>query len=129
MGTFLRVAVSGVALGSISALVALGFLVTYKADGRDQLRAGWPGDACRFLGFLVVAQVGYFWWLGYPSGADADVPRRGARRAHRPCAAARAPELVVVIATLGVGLVISAILLEAYGTEPAPCPRCSPARS
>ncbi|WP_433045980.1 branched-chain amino acid ABC transporter permease [Dactylosporangium sp. CS-033363] len=117
MGTFVSVFVSGVALGSISALVALGFLVTYKATSIVNFAQGGMVTLGGYLGYLAVVQIGMPWWIGYPLAIAAmfAVGVLVERIVHAPLR--HRPELVVVIATLGVGLVISAILLELYGTE------------
>jgi branched-chain amino acid transport system permease protein len=123
MSTFLTVAVSGLALGSISALVALGFLVTYKATGVINFAQGGLVTLAGFLGFWIVVQVGAPWWLGYPvvlilmflAGVVLE------RIIHAPLR--HRSELVVVIASLGVGLVIQAILFEIYGAEARSLPQ------
>jgi branched-chain amino acid transport system permease protein len=117
MGTFLTVLVSGLALGSISALVALGFIVTYKATGIINFAQGGLVTLGGYLGFWLVVDLGLQWWLAYPVvlllmfvvGVVIE------RLIHAPLR--KRSELVVVIATLGVGLVIQAVLYEIYGPQ------------
>jgi branched-chain amino acid transport system permease protein len=114
---FLAVLVSGLALGSISALVALGFIVTYKGTGIINFAQGGLVTLGGYLGFWLVVQVGLKWWLGYPLVLIAMfvVGVVIERVIHAPLR--NRSELVVVIATLGVGLVISAVLYEIYGAQ------------
>lgn len=123
MSIFVAVVVSGLALGSIFALVALGFLVTYKATGVINFAQGGLVTLGGYLGFWIVVQVGVPWWLGYPivlvlmflAGVLME------RIIHAPLR--HRSELVIVIASLGVGLVIQAILFELYGAEARTLPQ------
>jgi branched-chain amino acid transport system permease protein len=128
LATFVTVFVSGLALGSISALVALGFIVTYKATGIINFAQGGLVTLGGYLGYLTAVQFGLDWWVAYPVvvvlmffvGVAVE------RIVHAPLRSR--PELVVVIATLGVGLVISAVLLEFYGTETRTLPALLPGK-
>lgn len=128
MGTFVSVFVSGLALGSIAALVALGFLVTYKATRIINFAQGGLVTLGGWLGYLAVVQFGLPWWIGYPIVIVAMffIGVLVERIVHAPLRGRS--ELVVVIATLGLGLVISAILLEFYGTETRNLPALLPGR-
>jgi branched-chain amino acid transport system permease protein len=114
---FVAVAFSGLALGFISALVALGFLVTYKATGVINFAQGGLVTLGGYLGFSLVVSHGVSWWISYPvvlivmflAGVVMEQVVHAPLR-HRS-------ELVVVIATLGVGLVIQAVLYEVYGAQ------------
>jgi len=120
---FVAVAFSGLALGSISALVALGFLVTYKATGVTNFAQGGLVTLGGYLGFSLVVSHGANWWLAYPvvlvvmfvAGVAME------RVVHAPLR--HRSELVVVIATLGVGLVIQAVLYEVYGAQARSLPQ------
>lgn len=122
MDRFLTLFSSGVAIGSVDALVALGFLVTYKATGIVNFAQGGLVTLGAYLGFWTVVQL--------------DVPTVGGyaltlvlmflggvileRIVHAPLR--RRTELVVVIATLGAGLAIQNAVQVWQGSEPKSLP-------
>ncbi|MES2171881.1 MAG: branched-chain amino acid ABC transporter permease [Actinomycetota bacterium] len=117
MGNLVSVVMSGLALGSISALVALGFIVTFKATGIINFAQGGLVTLGAYLGYITEVQLGLPPYFAFPIvlvfmfGVGVLLERI----VHAPLRGR--PSLVVVIATLGVGLVIQAILLDIYGTN------------
>ncbi|HEY4278679.1 MAG TPA: branched-chain amino acid ABC transporter permease [Conexibacter sp.] len=118
MGEFISILVAGVATGCLSALVALGFIVTYKATGVINFAQGGLVTLGAYLGYWLIVQVGVPRALAYVA-ALALMFCFGMvveRIAHRPLRSR--PLLVVVIATLGIGLVIQSGLQTWQGSDP-----------
>lgn len=110
MTTFLQLAVSGVAVGSIYGLVALGFLVIYHATGLVNFAQGQILMVGAMTTFVLLMQAG----LGYPLVAAGVVVvgllltavfRYGI---HVPMARRNAPPENMVVATIAFGLVLTA---------------------
>jgi branched-chain amino acid transport system permease protein len=118
VGEFISILVAGVATGCLSALVALGFIVTYKATGVINFAQGGLVTLGAYLGYWLIVQVGVPRALAYVA-ALALMFCFGMvveRIAHRPLRSR--PLLVVVIATLGIGLVIQSGLQTWQGSDP-----------
>jgi len=125
MSTFLQLAVSGIALGSIYGLIALGFLVIYHATGLVNFAQGQLLMAGAMTTYLLLMKAG----LGYPLAIVgvvvvalvlAVVFRYGL---HRPMVKRGAPTTNVVVATIAFGLVLTAaaelfIGNTKYGVDP-----------
>ncbi len=125
MSTFLQLAVSGIALGSIYGLIALGFLVIYHATGLVNFAQGQLLMAGAMVTYLVLVRFG----LGYPLALLAVIVvalvialifRYGI---HRPMVARGAPITNMVVATIAFGLVLTAAVELAigntkYGVDP-----------
>lgn len=110
MTTFLQLAVSGIALGSIYGLIALGFLVIYHATGLVNFAQGQLLMAGAMTTYLVLMRLG----LGYPLAIGAVIVvalilaflfRYGM---HRPMVKRGAPTTNMVVATIAFGLVLTA---------------------
>ncbi|GAA1062341.1 branched-chain amino acid ABC transporter permease [Agromyces bracchium] len=125
MTTFLQLAVSGIALGSIYGLVALGFLVIYHATGLVNFAQGQLLMAGAMTAYVLLMQLD----LGYPlvllgvvvvALLLALVFRYGI---HRPMVRRGAPTENMVVATIAFGLVLTAaaelgIGNTRYGVDP-----------
>jgi branched-chain amino acid transport system permease protein len=125
MSTFLQLAVSGVALGSIYGLIALGFLVIYHATGLVNFAQGQLLMVGAMATYLLVMQMG----LGYPLAILGVIVvalllallfRYGL---HRPMVKRGAPTTNMVVATIAFGLVLTAaaelfIGNTKYGVDP-----------
>jgi len=112
MSTFLQLAVSGIALGSIYGLIALGFLVIYHATGLVNFAQGQLLMAGAMTTYLVLVRMG----LGYPLALVGVVVvaivlallfRYGL---HRPMVKRGAPTTNMVVATIAFGLVLTALV-------------------
>lgn len=125
MTTFLQLAVSGVALGSIYGLIALGFLVIYHATGLVNFAQGQLLMAGAMTTFLLLMRLGW----GYPLAIAGVVVvafllallfRYGL---HRPMVKRGAPTTNMVVATIAFGLALTAaaelgIGNTKYGVDP-----------
>lgn len=110
MSTFLQLAVSGVALGSIYGLIALGFLVIYHATGLVNFAQGQLLMVGAMTTFMLLMKLG----LGYPLAIAGVIVvallvallfRFGL---HRPMVKRGAPTTNMVVATIAFGLVLTA---------------------
>lgn len=117
MSTFLQLAVSGIALGSIYGLIALGFLVIYHATGLVNFAQGQLLMAGAMMTYLVLMRLGW----GYPLAIVgvivvalllALVFRYGI---HRPMVMRGAPTTNMVVATIAFGLVLTAAVEVGIG--------------
>jgi branched-chain amino acid transport system permease protein len=125
METFLQLAVSGVALGSIYGLVALGFLVIYHATGLVNFAQGQLLMVGAMAMFLLLMRIG----LPFPVAvvgvvlvalALTIVFRFGV---HLPLVKRGAPSHDMVVATIAFGLVLTEVAALAigntrYGVDP-----------
>jgi len=123
--TLLQLAVSGIALGSIYGLVALGFLVLYQATGLVNFAQGQILMVGAMAAFVLLMQQG----LSYPVTVIGIVVvsllltmvfRFGV---HLPMTRRDAPSFLMVVATIAFGLVLTAgaelwIGNRRYGVEP-----------
>lgn len=122
MDRFITLFSSGIAIGAIDSLVALGFIVTYKATGIVNFAQGGLVTLGAYLGFWTVVQMnmptlgGYLITLVlmFLGGVLLE------RIVHAPLR--RRTELVVVIATLGGGLAIQNAVQVWQGSEPKSLP-------
>ena len=113
-----QLAVSGAALGCVYALVAVGFVLIYKATGQINFA---QGDVMAMGAFLVylfgVGRFGLPFWAAVLVAIAAAglfmvlveqvVIRRLARFSHE----------AVLVGTLGLGILIRAVLAAAFGTD------------
>lgn len=125
MTTFLQLSASGIALGSIYGLIALGFLVIYHATGLVNFAQGQLVMAGAMTTYLLLMQFD----LGYPLTIIGVIVvalllallfRYGL---HRPMVSRGAPTTNMVVATIAFGLVLTAaaevgIGNTKYGVDP-----------
>lgn len=121
MNTFLQLSFSGLALGTTYALVALGFVVVYRAS---QVFNFALGELLTTGGFLMVALCGA--GLPWPLaliGAMGITGLLGAgieRIVLRPLIGR--PVFVTIIVTIFVGMILRSVLLLIWGPEPVGMP-------
>lgn len=125
METLLQLAASGVALGSIYGLIALGFLVLYHATGLVNFAQGQILMVGAMAVFVLLMQHG----LPYPVAIVGVIVvglvltvvfRFGV---HLPMARRNAPSFLMVVATIAFGLVLTAAVElwignQRYGVDP-----------
>lgn len=118
LSTFLNLLASGVAMGAVYALGALGFLVLYKTTGVVNFAQGDLMTLGAYLSFWGVTSL----HLGPTMAALLAILLAGAtgvlieRVAYAPLRSR--PHLTVIISTLGVALIIRALLGVWLGTSP-----------
>jgi branched-chain amino acid transport system permease protein len=119
---FITLAASGVALGAAYALVALGFIVVYKATGILNFAQGSLVTLGAYLAVWTITEEHLAMWLSYllvlAMMAGGGVVFE--RIVHLPLR--RRPPLVVVIATLAAGLAIQDLLQIWQGAAPVSIP-------
>jgi branched-chain amino acid transport system permease protein len=116
MTTFLQLLVSGLALGSIYALIALGFVVIYRASSVFNFA---HGDLLTAGAFIMVSTValGLPWWMALAltlllTGALAASIERVVLR---PLIGR--PVFVTVIVTIFIGLILRVLLILLFGPD------------
>jgi branched-chain amino acid transport system permease protein len=119
---FITLAASGVALGAAYALVALGFIVVYKATGILNFAQGSLVTLGAYLAVWTITEEHLAMWLSYllVLGMMAAGGVVFERIVHLPLR--RRPPLVVVIATLAAGLAIQDLLQIWQGAAPVSIP-------
>jgi branched-chain amino acid transport system permease protein len=118
METFLQLAVSGIATGSIYGLIALGFLVVYHATGLVNFAQGQILMVGAMAIFVFVMQFGLDYWIGIIAVIIvalllALVFRFGV---HVPLVRRGAPGHDMVVATIAFGLVLVEVVALTIGT-------------
>lgn len=121
MSTFVQLLFSGLALGAIYALVALGFVVIYRAS---QVFNFAQGELLAFGAFTMTSlcEIGLPWGFAL-AGTMAATGLLGAlieRVALRPLVGR--PVFVTIILTIFVGYLLRAIVVIAWGTDPRGMP-------
>jgi len=122
MDHFIALLFSGVSLGATTALVALGFLLLYRASGVINFAHGDLMTLGTYLAFALATSarlpvlLAYLVALGLMFVAGVGLERV----AHAPLR--NRPEIVVGIATLGVGIVIRSLLSLWHGSDPKSLP-------
>lgn len=119
LGEFVQMLTSGVAIGCIYALVALGFVLIYKASEIVNFAQGELMMLGAFLCFTFVSVLGmpFFVGLGLATACMALVGALLDRVVLRPMVGQ--PVFAIVIITIGIGFVIRSvvIVLPGWGTE------------
>ncbi len=120
MTEFVQLVVKGLALGSAYGLVALGFVVVFKATGVVNFSQGAFLVGGAYLTFTASVR----WGLPFPVGVvAAGVGAVGLalvveRAVVRPLASAGAPAVTVLLATFGVGIVLDQVVTLVWGFRP-----------
>ncbi len=125
METFLQLAVSGIATGSIYGLIALGFLVVYHATGLVNFAQGQILMVGAMAIFMFVMQLRLDYWVAIIAVLGvalllALVLRFGV---HVPLVRRNAPSHDMVVATIAFGLVLTEVVAltignARYGVDP-----------
>jgi branched-chain amino acid transport system permease protein len=125
METFLQLAVSGIATGSIYGLIALGFLVVFHATGLVNFAQGQILMVGAMAVFLFVMRLGLPYWLAIPAVLVVGVLLALLLRfaVHVPLVRRGAPSHDMVVATIAFGLVITEVVAltignARYGVDP-----------
>ena len=116
---FVQLLISGIALGCIYALIALGFVLIYKATETVNFAQGELMMLGAFGGFALMAGLGWSFWLAAPV-AVAGMLMLGValeRAVIRPILGQ--PQFTVVMLTIGVGYVARGLvsMVPGIGTE------------
>jgi branched-chain amino acid transport system permease protein len=122
MEKFVALTASGIATGAAIAIVALGFLVLYKATGVINFAHGDLITLGSYIAYWAISSLGLPTLLGYlvalvlMFGVGVGLERV----AHAPLR--RRPPMVVVIATLAAAIAIRGALSLWYGSDPKSLP-------
>jgi branched-chain amino acid transport system permease protein len=121
VSTFVQLLVSGMALGAIYALVALGFVVIYRSSEVFNFA---QGELLAFGAFVMVTlcSIGVPWGFALVGSAVATGALGAAieRVVLRPLVGR--PVFVTIILTLFVGAILRAVLLAVWGADPRGLP-------
>lgn len=122
MSTFVALAISGVALGAVLALVVSGFVVLHKASGVVNFAHGDLVMLGAYLAYWAINDLHMPILLGYGFALVLMfvVGVLLERFAYAPLR--RRPQLVVVIATLAAALIIRSLVSLWFGSDPHPLP-------
>ncbi|MFV0281077.1 MAG: branched-chain amino acid ABC transporter permease [Rhodoblastus sp.] len=109
--------VSGVALGCVYGLIALGFVLIYKATEIVNFAQGDLMMLGGFFAFTFIALLGLNYWLGFALAiaAMAGVAMAAERVLVRPILGN--PQFSIVMATIGLGYFIRSITGMIWGTD------------
>lgn len=125
METFLQLAVSGIATGSIYGLIALGFLVIFHASGVVNFAQGQILMVGAMAIFLFVMELGLDYWVAIPAVIVVGVLLALLLRfgVHVPLVRRGAPSHDMVVATIAFGLVLTEVVAltvgnARYGVDP-----------
>ncbi|HEY8340747.1 MAG TPA: branched-chain amino acid ABC transporter permease [Egibacteraceae bacterium] len=129
MTTFLQLVISGLATGSIYGLIALGFVLIYKATDVFNFAHGDVMALGAFFAFTAVVSMGLPLWVALPAvllaAALIGVLIQGI--IVRPMLGQ--PLLSIVMATLGLSLIIRALEGIVFGSIPRTMPTLFPNRT
>ncbi len=116
---YVQQVVSGVAVGCIYALVALGLVLIYKATETINFAQGELLMLGAFFAYTAIGIFGLPWWLGALSaaGAAALIGIVAERVVIRPLVGE--PAFAIVMATIGLGLIVRAgvSMVPGWGTD------------
>ena len=114
---FLQQLFSGVALGCVYGLIALGFVLIYKATEVVNFAQGEVMMIGAFLSYTFIATMGLNYWLGFAMCivCMAIIGSLLERLVVRPILGY--PQFSIVMATIGLGLVLRALAGIIWGTD------------
>jgi branched-chain amino acid transport system permease protein len=126
MELFLQLVINGLVIGSIYALLALGFVVIYKASGIFNFAQGEFLMLGAYVCLAVVAESGIpFWWaflITLVFAATLGILME--RLLLRPMIGE--PVISVIMLTLGLASILRAIVQGIWGTDTRPFPTVFP---
>jgi branched-chain amino acid transport system permease protein len=118
MTTFLQLTFAGLALGSVYALVALGFTIVFKASRIINFA---QGEMLAFGAFFVswlVINHGFSFWLAFLLGLAATTALGLAFQLGVLRFAVGRPDFTVVMLTLGLATVLQSVIPTFWGSNP-----------
>ncbi|MBL8378412.1 MAG: branched-chain amino acid ABC transporter permease [Burkholderiales bacterium] len=119
MAQFLQLALSGIAIGCVYALVALGFVLIYKATETVNFAQGDVMMLGGFFAYTATALMGWPYWAGIPFAliVMALFGMAAERVVLRPVLGQ--PAFTVVMVTIGVGYIMRGVvtMIPGWGTD------------
>jgi branched-chain amino acid transport system permease protein len=114
---FVQQTISGIALGCVYGLIALGFVLIYKATEVVNFAQGELMMFGAFLSFTFIASLGLNYWLGFALCVVcmALLGMLMERLVVRPILGY--PQFSIVMATIGLGMVLRALAGMIWGTD------------
>jgi branched-chain amino acid transport system permease protein len=126
MEQFVQLSVTGLANGAILALAALGFVIIFKATGVVNFAQGQFLLVGAYLVYQMTSVWGWHWSIAVPAALliSAFIGVVIERLALRPLVGESF--ISVIMVTIGLAGVMSAVVLGVWGTEPRQAPRFLP---
>lgn len=121
MEFFLQLALNGVVVGSIYALVALGFVIIYKSSGVLNFAQGEFLLLGAYVFWAVASSAPFFWALVLTMLFSILLGLLMERLILRPMIGE--PIISVIMVTLGLSSILRAVVLGAWGTDTRPFPQ------
>jgi branched-chain amino acid transport system permease protein len=118
MRTFGQLLFAGIALGSVYALVALGFTVVYKASRVINFAQGEMLAFGAFLTSWLVLSAGLSFWLAFLIGAATTAAIGLAFEFFVLRFAIGRPDFTIVMLTLGLATVLQSVIEPVFGSNP-----------
>jgi branched-chain amino acid transport system permease protein len=118
MTTFLQLLFAGIALGSVYALVALGFTIVFRATRVINFAQGELLAFGAFFTSWLVLSAGLPFWLAFVLGAAATAAVGLAFQTFVLRYAIGRPDFTIVMLTLGLAAVLQAIIPTLFGSNP-----------
>src|SRR5437879_692789 len=118
MSDFLQLFVNGLALGSIYALAAIGFVIIYSSTGVVNFAAGQFVMLGTFSGVAMLVNCGLPWPIGYVGALVAMVLLGALFFAAIYLPLRRSPIVTVIIGTVAAGIAMQNAAQLAFGTWP-----------
>lgn len=114
---FVQQTMSGVSLGCVYGLIALGFVLIYKATEVVNFAQGELMMLGAFLSYTFIASLGLNYWLGFVAvvACMAVLGAAMERLVVRPILGY--PQFSIVMATIGLGMVLRALAGMIWGTD------------
>src|SRR6478609_7323761 len=114
---FVQQLVSGIALGCVYGLIALGFVLVYKATEVVNFAQGDLMMLGGFFAFTFISLLGFNYWLGFLAavGAMALFGMLAERLVVRPILGY--PQFSIIMATIGLGFFLRSVAGMVWGTD------------
>ena len=114
---FVQQTISGIAVGCVYGLIALGFVLIYKATEVVNFAQGELMMLGAFLSYTFIASLGLNYWLGFAAcvACMAVLGMIMERAVVRPILGY--PQFSIVMATIGLGMVLRALAGMFWGTD------------
>ncbi len=114
---FVQQLVSGIALGCVYGLIALGFVLVYKATEVVNFAQGDLMMLGGFFAFTFISLLGFNYWLGFIAavGAMALFGMLAERLVVRPILGY--PQFSIIMATIGLGFFLRSVAGMIWGTD------------